>query len=156
MIKIAIPGFGHIKLAHAVFDYNGTLALDGVLLPEVKSSLELLSKKLMLHVVTADTFGRVKEQLESFPVNIHILHPDREVEQKEAYVQSLDHRQVVAVGNGNNDRDMLQLARIGIVVIGAEGCAATVMATADVIVRDIGDAFGLLLNPKRLKATLRF
>ncbi len=30
MLKIDIPGFGIINLEHAVFDYNGTLAKDGI------------------------------------------------------------------------------------------------------------------------------
>lgn len=35
MIEIDIPGFRLLKLNHLVLDYNGTLALDSLLLPEV-------------------------------------------------------------------------------------------------------------------------
>ena len=31
MIDIDIPGFGKLELHHAVFDYNGTLAEDGMI-----------------------------------------------------------------------------------------------------------------------------
>ncbi len=35
MIEIEIPGWGSLRLVHAVFDVNGTLARDGELLPGV-------------------------------------------------------------------------------------------------------------------------
>jgi hypothetical protein len=32
MIEINIPDFGHLRLAHIVLDYNGTVAFDGRLI----------------------------------------------------------------------------------------------------------------------------
>ncbi|NMC74942.1 MAG: hypothetical protein GYA56_11410 [Geobacteraceae bacterium] len=57
--------------------------------------------------------------------------------------------------NGNNDRLMLKAARLGIAVCEGEGCAVAALMNADIQARSIGEALGLLLNPKRLKATLR-
>jgi len=43
MITVDIPGFGEVAVEHLVCDYNGTLACDGKLLPEVASLFEQLS-----------------------------------------------------------------------------------------------------------------
>jgi soluble P-type ATPase len=50
---------------------------------------------------------------------------------------------------------MLKAAAIGIAVLGHEGAASEAIAAADVVVFDIVDAIDMLLNPKRLIATLR-
>jgi len=42
VIEIDIPGKGLLRLEHAVFDVNGTLALDGELLPGVAERLAAL------------------------------------------------------------------------------------------------------------------
>ena len=63
---------------------------------------------------------------------------------------------MVALGNGNNDRKMLKIARIGIAVSQAEGCAVDALSAADILVTSAQDGLGLLLNTKRCKATLRF
>ena len=62
---------------------------------------------------------------------------------------------MIAIGNGNNDADMLSAAALGIVVLGGEGSAVRPLMQADVFARDITDALDLLLNPTRLLATLR-
>ncbi|MHB1653811.1 MAG: HAD hydrolase family protein [Desulfitobacteriaceae bacterium] len=62
---------------------------------------------------------------------------------------------VIAIGNGSNDQRMLEEAEVGIAVIGSEGCSGWALRVADLIVNRIEDAFGLLLNPQRLSATLR-
>jgi soluble P-type ATPase len=63
---------------------------------------------------------------------------------------------VVALGNGNNDRKLLAAARVGIAVAEREGCAVEAIVAANILVRSAVDGLDLLLNPKRLKATLRF
>jgi len=50
---------------------------------------------------------------------------------------------------------MLDQAGLAIAVIGPEGAAAGLPAVSDILVRDICEALDLLLNPARLKATLR-
>lgn len=51
---------------------------------------------------------------------------------------------------------MLAATKIGIAVCLNEGCSIDVIKSADVVVKSPVDALDLLLNPKRLKATLRF
>ena len=63
MLEIDIPGFGVLQLEHLVCDFTGTLSVDGHLLPGVNELINQLAASLTVHVVTADTFGRVHEEL---------------------------------------------------------------------------------------------
>jgi soluble P-type ATPase len=156
MLKIDIPGFGQVKIHHLVSDFTGTLSLDGELLPGVKDRLERITKVLKLHIVTADTFGRVKTEVEGINCEMHILEGENHDVQKEDYVRRLGADAVVAFGNGKNDRKMLDVARLGIAVSESEGCAVDALTAADIHVNNAVDGLDLLLNPKRCKATLRF
>ncbi len=156
MIEIQIPGFGQLELKHIVLDYNGTLALDGKLLAGVKDRLIKLAQIFQVHVLTADTFGTAAFQLKEIPYKLHIIEKNNEVLQKEDYVKLLGSENVVAVGNGNNDRSMIKTAALGIAVMGSEGCAIAAIHAADVVVTDINHGLELLLNPIRCKATLRY
>lgn len=115
----------------------------------------LIRKSLDIHVLTADTFGLADTELAGIDCSLHILSGDDTAGQKDAYVQGPGAEQVIAIGNGNNDRLMLKTARLGIAVIGGEGSAVAAMVNADIAVRQIHDALGLLLNPQRCLATLR-
>ena len=75
--------------------------------------------------------------------------------EKVAYVKSLGPEHVFALGNGRNDRRMLEAARVGVAICLEEGCAAEALTSADILVTSARDALDLLLHPKRLKATLR-
>jgi soluble P-type ATPase len=155
MIEIQIPGRGVFKLQHIVLDYNGTLAVDGELLPGVKSTLQALARDMEVHVITADTFGKVRSRLEDVPCTISVLPPENQDKGKLDYVRSLGAQHTVAIGNGRNDRLMLKEAGLGIVVILGEGCAVETLSSADVVCTDILSALELLMNPLRLAATLR-
>ncbi len=155
MIDLDIPGFGHFKLAHLVLDYNGTLALDGAILPGVHDLIGLLAKELEVHVVTADTFGLAESNLAGLPVRLTILGDRDPAEAKLEYVRSLRPESVIAIGNGRNDRKMLAAAAIGIATIQREGASVRTLGRADIITNGILDAFELVRYPKRLVATLR-
>ncbi|MFN3406282.1 MAG: HAD family hydrolase [Caldimicrobium sp.] len=156
MIELEIPGFGHLHLEHLVSDFTGTLSVDGKLVPGVKERLNKLSQQLKIHILTADTFGTAKEQLKDIDCEVHILGGADHDLKKEAYVKKLGPDRVVALGNGNNDKLMLKVARVGIAVLLEEGCSVSALSSADIVVKSIIDGLDLLLNPKRLKATLRF
>lgn len=155
MIDIDIPGFGVFALKHLVLDYNGTLAVDGNLLPGARELLGMLAGKLEIHVITADTFGLARENLAGLPVNLTIIPVADQIEAKRTFVEQLGPRSTVAIGNGRNDRDMLQAAAIGIFVVHNEGGSVDAMKHADVIATNFIEAFDLLRYPKRLAATLR-
>jgi len=139
-------------LTQLVVDFSGTLALDGTLLPGVAERLAEIAKRLRITVLTADTFGKAAEALHNLPMDVWILSTGKE---KAQYVARLGADHVVAIGNGRNDMAMFTIAAIGIAVIGPEGAAGELVRVADVVVRDIRDALDLVMNPLRLKATLR-
>ncbi|HTZ17649.1 MAG TPA: HAD hydrolase family protein [Dissulfurispiraceae bacterium] len=156
MFELDIPGFGFVRLQHLVSDFTGTLSVDGGLLPGVKEQMNRVAEMLKLHVLTADTFGRARAELEGIKCEIHILDGDEHDLQKETFVKKLGADSVIAIGNGNNDRRMLRVAKIGIAVCLDEGCSKDALMSADILVKSPVDVLDLLLQPKRLKATLRF
>jgi soluble P-type ATPase len=155
MIEVNIPGFKTLKLKHLVLDHNGTLAVDGILVDGVKQALEALAEKLEIHVLTADTFGKARSQLEGIPCKLSILPRDNQDVGKLEYVKDLDSENAVCMGNGRNDKLMLQAAALGIAVILEEGIAVETLVAADVVCKDIISALELLTHPLRLTATLR-
>jgi soluble P-type ATPase len=156
MLEITIPGFGLAKLEHLVSDYTGTLSIDGTLIPGVKEQLNNIAQFLSVHIVTADTFGTARGEVKDIKCETIFLTGEDQDIQKEDYIKRLGPDHVVAVGNGNNDRRMLRAARLGIAVIEGEGASAQAVMAAAIVVKSITDAFALLLNPTRCKATLRF
>jgi len=156
MLEMEIPGFGTVRAEHLVSDFTGTLAVDGKLLSGVEEQLAVLAKSLKIHIVTSDTSGMVRSEMERVPCVTHILSGTDHDLQKEEYVRKLDPGKVIAIGNGKNDRKMLKAARIGIAVSGGEGCAVDALLSADIHVRSAGEGLDLLMHPNRVKATLRF
>ena len=155
MIEIVIPGYKKLQLKHVVLDYNGTLAMDGELLPGVKDALKGLAEELQIHILTADTFGKVKSRVEGIPCELSILAVERQDTGKLDYVKSLGAEHTVCIGNGRNDRLMLKEAALGIAVILEEGAAVETLVEADIACTTILSALELLINPLRLTATLR-
>jgi soluble P-type ATPase len=155
MIEIIIPGYHSLRLEHLVMDYNGTLAKDGCLLEGVRARLESLAGQMNLHVITADTFGMARSELIGLPCNLVFLPVEEQVQGKLAYIDSLGRDQVAAIGNGRNDRLMLEAAALGIALIQEEGAAFETLSAADVVMPDIRSALDVFLFPKRLIATMR-
>jgi soluble P-type ATPase len=156
MFELDIPGFGPLRLEHLVSDFTGTLSVDGGLVEGVRERLNKISEFLKIHILTADTFGKAGEELKGINCDVHILRGEDHDVQKEEYVKRLGPEGVMAIGNGNNDRRMLRIARVGVVVCLPEGCSRDALTSGDILVRTPIDALDLLLNPKRLKATLRY
>lgn len=154
-VKITVPHYKTLVIRHVVLDYNGTLAEDGELKEAAKLLLNDLGLHYELHVITSDTFGSVKAQLDSFDVTIRVLSSDDHTAEKEAYINELGSEHCAAVGNGNNDAMMLKKAVLGIALIGDEGCSTQTLLNSDIVCSSIEDALRLLLNEKRLIATLR-
>lgn len=155
MLEIEIPGRRPLQLEHLVLDLNGTLALDGELLPGVEERLSRLAEALSIHVLTADTFGTAAGLFTGLPVSLEKVPEHDQAEAKAVYVQKLGPGRTVAVGNGANDGLMLGRAALGMAVIGPEGCAGAALRAAHLVVPGIEAALDLLLHPRRLQATLR-
>jgi soluble P-type ATPase len=155
MLELDIPGFGNLHIKHLVCDYNGTLAVDGRLLPGVNKGLNAVARQVAIHVVTADTFGLARQALEGVECSLDILPPGNQAAAKKRFVQQLGPEQTIALGNGRNDRLMLETAAIGIVVLLEEGAACQTISHADILVPGILPALAFFTEPRRLIATLR-
>ena len=155
MLTLDIPGYPTLHLQHLVLDFNGTLAVDGRLVDEAGQLLTRLSADLDIHVVTADTFGKVRTQMSGVPCTVSVLPAGDQDRAKLDYINRLGPTRSVCMGNGRNDRLMLKAAGLGIAVILEEGAALDTLLAADVVCHTIVDALQLLLQPLRLTATLR-
>ncbi len=152
MIRLDIPQRGTIELQHAVFDVNGTLTVDGEPIPGVVYHLHALADHLSLHSLTAATQGNIPELERAFGFPIHKIASG---EEKVRFVEQLGLSGVIAFGNGRNDVAMLRVAAIGVAILAGEGIAIEALQAADVLALGPNDAIDLVLNPKRLIATLR-
>jgi soluble P-type ATPase len=155
MIEIDVPGYGRLSLSHLVLDYNGTLAVDGELLPGVAPVLNRLAVDLKVHVVTADTFGKVHKGMEGVSCSVSVLPKGEQDKGKLRFVQDLGVELTACIGNGRNDRLMLEASALGIAVILGEGAAREALNAADIVCTDILSALELFVNPLRMTATLR-
>jgi soluble P-type ATPase len=155
MIELNVPGYANLAVEHLVFDYNGTLAVDGALIAGVEQPLNELAQQLTIHVVTADTFGHSRDELKNVNARLSILGPTAQAEAKRDYVIALGKENVVSIGNGRNDRLMLEASALGIALIQAEGSSVLTCQAADIVCLSIFDALALLQKPERLVATLR-
>ncbi|HJO95508.1 MAG TPA: hypothetical protein QF753_19080 [Victivallales bacterium] len=155
MIDVDIPGFEKLSIKNIICDYNGTLAIDGVIIPEVKPLIEKLSERLAFHIVTGDTFGTAVENLKHLPVTIKILTSDDQDIQKLNYLKKLGTDLTVCIGNGRNDKLMLEKSALGICLLQAEGSNLDSLLKSDIVCTSAADALNILLKPKRIVATLR-
>lgn len=155
MVSVVIPPGTRLELSHLVCDFNGTLAVDGVLLPGVKERLRMLADRFTIHVLTADTYGGAREKLAGLPVSAVVMPADRQTERKSDYVCELGADHVVAIGNGGNDSAMVESAAIGMCVVQNEGASVSSVMVADIVCMSITDALDMLIQPTRLVATLR-
>lgn len=154
-IEIDIQGRGSIRVAHLVMDLNGTLALDGVLLPGTAERVDRLRHQLECHLITADTHGGAQAIASKLGCRLKLLPDTGQDVAKASYVIELGRTHCVAIGNGANDASMLAEAVLGICVIGPEGAATAAVVSSGVVCQSATDALDLLLNPLRLAATLR-
>jgi len=145
-----IPNYGRIMAKTVIFDLNGTLGVEGKVRKDIKELLKELSEKYEIVVLSSDTFGTLKDEFNELDIKIERVKDGNEKLQK-----ALEYEPYIGVGNGNNDVRMLENAELAICVIGEEGASVKALLASDIVVKDIRDAINLLLNEKRLIATLR-
>ena len=155
MFNLEIPGYGKLEIQNLVLDYNGTIARDGKLLEGVRDMINKLIPMVDVHIITADTYGTVEKEIGDMPVKVKIIKGDNELVEKRDYLKEIGPQITMAIGNGYNDQLLLREAKVSVVVVGSEACSTILLNIADLVVKDIYDAIGLLLNPDRLKASLR-
>jgi len=152
-LEIVIPGWERpLRIDHVVLDFNGTLAVDGRLVRGTRARLRRLAAAVDVVVLTADTFGTARRALDGLDV---MVRRARSGSEKRRLIASLDPASVAAIGNGKNDVPMLRAAALSVAVIGGEGACVDLLQVATVVVREPTEALDLLLEPRRLMATLR-
>ena len=114
--------------------------------------VEPMADRVRIHVVTADTFGKARAQLEDMPGELVVLPTVDQAAGKLAYVERLGCDRTACIGNGRNDHQMLKEAALGIAVIGPEGASPETVASADAALRPSPRSCGaagvwLLLRP---------
>lgn len=143
-------------------DFTGTLSCRGKLSLGVREQLLMLNEWIDIHVISSDSFGTAKGEFSELPfVTFKDLSKVKGAHDvaKQRYVQKLQPVHVVALGNGNNDRLMLQTTKkaggLAIGVDNGEGCSADAVMNADLIITGAVNALNLLLIRNSCKATLR-
>ncbi|NEZ76330.1 ATPase P [Clostridium botulinum] len=155
MIFVEIPGRDNLNIKNVVFDYNGTVAEDGIMSLDTKENLKKISEKLKVYIITADTYGNVKKQCEGLPVSIETFPKGNATFYKKSFVEKLGPGETMVIGNGMNDIEMFKVATFSIAVIGEEGCAGKLIVQSDIVVSSIEKVFSMIENTNRIVATLR-
>ena len=154
-MKIVIPEYKTLNVDTIFLDFNGTIAVDGIVPQSVKERLQILGEEFRIYVLTADTHGKAEEQCEGLPVILHTFPSGNARDYKKEILKSMGGKHSVAIGNGRNDELMLKEAALGIGVMDREGMCAGVFKSADLVVRSMQDALDLLIYPSRIIAGLR-
>jgi len=155
MIQISIPGQRDLMIENVVFDFNGTLATDGILDQAVKDRLLQLKGSVNVFILTSDTYGTVADEFNGFCAQVKVLKGDNVSAEKRKFVYRYGAENTICIGNGNNDIGMFQICALSILIIGDEGCSVKALMVADIAVKSIVDALDMLINPQRIMATLR-
>lgn len=155
VIALHIPEFGEFEIAHVVFDFNGTLAHNGVIQATTRELLHGLAQVAELHIITADTHGTLRQEIAGLPLHAQVIAGPIGADEKRRVIEALGANRTIAVGNGRNDVAMLHVAALALVIAGPEGVAREALLAADVIFPTIDDALSSLINTRRLLATLR-
>lgn len=152
VLTFEIPGSAPLRLQYLVLDVNGTLTAGGTLIEGVEERIARLGESLDVRLLSADTLGSLDAIADRLDVGAERISRGAE---KRDYVERLGAERCAAIGNGANDEAMLEVAQVGIAVIGVEGASAKTVRAADVLCASVVDALDLLLTPSALASTLR-
>ena len=152
---VEIPGKEVFEIKNIVFDYNGTVAIDGKLIKDVSKNINELSSDFNFYVITADTYGTVEKELEHTNCKVITIPITDQDISKLNFVKKLGLNTTLSVGNGRNDKLMLKETILGIGVLQDEGICTETLLNSDIIVKSIFDVFTYLRDPNKLIATLR-
>lgn len=154
-MKLTIPEYKTLDINTIFLDYNGTIAVDGIIPESVRQRLELLGESFRLYVLTADTNGNAEKQCEGLPLIVQTFPTGNAKEYKRELLKSMGGKHCAAIGNGRNDEGMLKEAGLAIAVMDKEGAYGKLLKEADLCVRSMQDALDLFLYPNRIVAGLR-
>ncbi|NLY72723.1 MAG: ATPase P [Tissierellia bacterium] len=154
MISYEIPGRGTIEIKNLVLDYNGTIAVDGRLIEGVAQRINKLAEKVDIYVLTADTYGTVKDECQVLKAEVMTFPRENAGKSKREIVEGLDGGSL-CLGNGFNDIPMFEVAALSIAILEGEGMAPGLLNRADILSRSILEALDIASDASKVKATLR-
>ncbi|MEG1965391.1 MAG: HAD hydrolase family protein [Oscillospiraceae bacterium] len=155
MIKLDIPHYKILNIEKVIFDFNGTIGVDGKIKENVKELITKLAKKCEIYIATADTNGTTADECKNLPVKIYIFKNQSALTEKRNLAHNLIGENTVCFGNGNNDVEMFNECILSICVIGDEGASSKAIINSDIVVKSIEDGINVLLNENRIIADLR-
>jgi soluble P-type ATPase len=151
-----IPNFGKCEIHNILLDLNGTLSQFGNYPTGLKYLIQEVKKFFEIYVISANTRGTLDQIAVDLGIKaIHIPKSKSEKESKLTSLRVLNSEHTIAIGNGNNDLEIINQSKIGIAILGDEGLSIQTMISSDLVVPSISDAFKILLDEKALIATLR-
>jgi soluble P-type ATPase len=154
MKTIDVPGWGTLELRNLVLDLNGTITESGRFIPGVLECLEKLrARGYAIYVLSGDTRGTLGDTFQDLPGVEAVV--TRTAKEKKKFVESIGPLSTVCIGNGHIDVEMFKVAKLSICTIQAEGATTKAMMNADIVVTHINQALEILLDKKKLVATLR-
>ncbi len=154
-MRIDVPGYREINIEALLLDYNGTIAVDGLIRDSVRDRLKSLSQQMDLYVLTADTHGTARKQCEGLDVTVHTFPVGNAADEKADFIRKAGGERCACLGNGRNDILMFREAALSIGIMDQEGACAALLKESDLCVTSTEDGLDLLLCPKRIIAGLR-
>src|SRR5690554_6414621 len=155
MIEITIPGRVKMVIENIVFDFNGTLAVDGKVSETIREKIMEINEFLNVFILTADIYGSVYKQCKNLGVSIKTFARENTGIEKRKIVEQIGYLNTITIGNGVNDIPMMKDSILSIGVIGKEGACGKLLTSSDIIANDIMDVFDMINNKDRISATLR-
>ncbi len=152
-MKYNIPQVGIIELDTIILDLNGTISIKGVLIDGIKDKIiELHKSGFDIYLLSGDQRGNAEKICTE--LNIH-FHKATSSQEKEDFVKSLKTKNTVAIGNARIDIGMFKVSKLSIGTLQEEGIHVEILKHIDILVKNIHDAFDLLLDEDSFKATMR-
>lgn len=155
MININVPGRCTYNIENIIFDYNGTIAVNGKISEATREKISLLCDMADVYVLTADTYGSAAKECEGLNLTLKTFPKDNAADYKLKIVEELGKDKTICFGNGYNDLKMFEAASISVAVLEKEGMCGALLREATILVKSIDDGINLLLNTNALIATLR-
>ncbi len=152
-MKYQIPGTEDLELKTIILDLNGTLSVGGVIPDGVKERIGSL-KKLGFKILFFS--GNTRNDADKLAAELGISWKlAKNGDEKRQLAEELKPETCVSIGNGLIDLGLMILVKLSIVTLQAEGVHIQTLINSDVVVPTINDALDLLIDDKKLVATLR-
>ncbi len=152
-MKYDIPGHDSLEIKTIILDLNGTLSVGGTVPEGVKERLhELKAKGFAVLFFTGNTRNDADELAASLGIEWKLA---KNAADKRSLALELNPETCASIGNGLIDLELMQVVKLRIVTLQAEGVHVQTMLSSDIVVPTINDALDLFIDEQRLVATLR-